>query len=83
MATADLETLADSRAGTLQPESTAPSTPLTATELDDSKEDKLKEELSDSEDVDGMDSKATALMHLLKTSSVCIYQRKLHLISTI
>ncbi|KAJ5351467.1 Helicase C-terminal [Penicillium brevicompactum] len=72
MATADLETLTDSRAGTLQPESTAPSTPLTATELDDSKEDKLKEELSDSEDVEGMDSKATALMHLLKTSSVFV-----------
>jgi ATP-dependent DNA helicase len=30
-------------------------------------------EISDSEDVEEMDSKAKALMHLLKTSSVRIY----------
>lgn len=66
----------DSRAGTTVPESTVASSPLAdATEIEDSKpsnnkDDNPKAELTDSEDVEGMDSKAKALMHLLKTSSV-------------
>ncbi|KAJ9484158.1 hypothetical protein VN97_g9232 [Penicillium thymicola] len=62
----------------MAPESVIPSSPLTdPTEAEDSnsaedKDDKPQEDLADSEDVEGMDSKAKALMHLLKTSSVFV-----------
>lgn len=65
----------DSRAGTMQPESTVPSSPMTsATDADEinppkEEEDHQKEEMTDGEDEE-LDSKAKALMHLLKTSSV-------------
>ncbi|CAG8908002.1 unnamed protein product [Penicillium egyptiacum] len=78
MSTEDTATPTDSRAGTMAPESVVPSSPLTdPTEAEDSKsshdkDDDSKEDLSDSEDVEGMDSKAKALMHLLKTSSVFV-----------
>lgn len=76
MSIEDSATPTDSRAGTMAPESAIPSSPLTdPTEAEDSnsaqdKDDSPKEDLPDSEDVEGMDSKAKALMHLLKTSSV-------------
>lgn len=76
MSTEDAGTPTDSRAGTVAPESTVPSSPLTTpTEAEDSKtsndkDETSKAELTDSEDIEGMDSKARALMHLLKTSSV-------------
>lgn len=76
MSIEDSATPTDSRAGTMAPESVIPSSPLTdPTEAEDSnsaqdKDDNPKEDLPDSEDVEGMDSKAKALMHLLKTSSV-------------
>jgi ATP-dependent DNA helicase len=66
----------DSRAGTMQPESTVPSSPITsATEADDEINPLTKdhgekaEEMTDGEEEE-LDSKAKALMHLLKTSSV-------------
>ncbi|KAJ5950542.1 SNF2-related protein [Penicillium vulpinum] len=68
----------DSRSGTMAPESVIPSSPLTdPSEAEDSKsshdkDDGTQAELADSEDVEGMDSKAKALMHLLKTSSVFV-----------
>ncbi|KAG0154978.1 hypothetical protein PDIDSM_551 [Penicillium digitatum] len=69
----------DSRAGTMAPESVVPSSPPTdPTEADESKsslgkeDDDSKANLTDSEDVEGMDTKAKALMHLLKTSSVFV-----------
>ncbi|KAJ6091304.1 hypothetical protein N7467_003273 [Penicillium canescens] len=67
----------DSRAGTMQPESTVPSSPMTnATDADEinppkEEEDHQKEEMTDGEDEE-LDSKAKALMHLLKTSSVFV-----------
>lgn len=77
MSAEDTSTPTDSRAGTMAPESVVPSSPLTdPTEAEDSKsshdkeDDDSKANLTDSEDVEGMDSKAKALMHLLKTSSV-------------
>ncbi|KGO46627.1 Helicase, C-terminal [Penicillium expansum] len=76
MSAEDTSTPTDSRAGTMAPESVVPSSPLTdPTEAEDSKsshdkeDDDSKANLTDSEDVEGMDSKAKALMHLLKTSS--------------
>ncbi|KAJ5158289.1 SNF2-related protein [Penicillium coprophilum] len=78
MSTEETATPTDSRAGTMAPESVTPSSPLTdPTEVEDSKSsddkaDDAKAELTDSEDVEGMDSKAKALMHLLKTSSVFV-----------
>lgn len=68
----------DSRAGTLQPESTIPSSPMTEltngetkpasdNEGDTSNDGKPKDE---NEDVEGMDAKAKGLMHLLQSSSV-------------
>ncbi|CAG8292784.1 unnamed protein product [Penicillium salamii] len=71
MPTASAGTPTDSRAGTAAAESTAASSPLDSTEPNPPTE-KLKEELSDSEDAEEMDSKANALMHLLKTSSVFV-----------
>ncbi|CAG8095696.1 unnamed protein product [Penicillium salamii] len=71
MPTASAGTPTDSRAGTAAAESTAASSPPDSTELNPPTE-KLKEELSDSEDAVEMDSKANALMHLLKTSSVFV-----------
>ncbi|KGO75223.1 Helicase, C-terminal [Penicillium italicum] len=74
----DTSTPTDSRAGTMAPESVVPSSPLTdPTEAEDSKsshdkDDNSKEDLADSEDAEEMDSKAKALMHLLKTSSVFV-----------
>ena len=76
MSAEDTATPTDSRAGTMAPESVVPSSPLTApTEAEDSrsshdKDDNPKEDSTNLEDVEGMDSKAKALMHLLKTSSV-------------
>ncbi|KZN84021.1 Lymphocyte-specific helicase [Penicillium chrysogenum] len=78
MSAEDTATPTDSRAGTMAPESVVPSSPLTApTEAEDSrsshdKDDNSKADSTDSEDVQGMDSKAKALMHLLKTSSVFV-----------
>lgn len=78
MSIEDSATPTDSRAGTMAPESVIPLSPLTdPTEAEDSnstqdKDDNPKEGLPDSEDVEGMDSKAKALMHLLKTSSVFV-----------
>ncbi|KAI2744279.1 hypothetical protein DTO013E5_907 [Penicillium roqueforti] len=77
MSVEDTATPTDSRAGTTAPESVIPSSPLTdPTEADSKsshdKDDKSKADLTDSEDVEGMDSKAKALMHLLKTSSVFV-----------
>ncbi|CAI7628613.1 unnamed protein product [Penicillium glandicola] len=78
MSVEDTATLTDSRAGTMAPESVMPSSPLTApTEAEDSKSSHDKDEdskadLTDSENIEGMDSKAKALMHLLKTSSVFV-----------
>lgn len=86
----------DSRAGTIQPESTVPSSPMTEPTDQDQKENVEKEQDTDNreivykhtdapkddwagateeaEDTEGMDVKAKALMHLLKTSSVsCSY----------
>lgn len=82
----------DSRAGTIQPESTVPSSPMTEpTDTDakepaemeadaENREDGGKETITpngdseaateDADDTEGMDIKAKALMHLLKTSSV-------------
>jgi len=78
----------DSWAGTLQPGSTGPSSPMTDLTLQDTKiplegtngengengKEKANVEEghpSDSvEDIEGMDTKSKALMHLLKTSSV-------------
>lgn len=83
MSVEDTATPTDSRAGTTAPESVIPSSPLTdPTEADSKsshdKDDKSKADLTDSEDVEGMDSKAKALMHLLKTSSVCpIHPRRI------
>ncbi|CAG8089874.1 unnamed protein product [Penicillium olsonii] len=71
MSPAAAETPTDSRAGTAQAESTAPSSPLTSTDVNTPTEE-LKKEMSDSEDAEDMDSKANALMHLLKTSSVFV-----------
>jgi ATP-dependent DNA helicase len=79
MSTVDTPT--DSSAGTAQPESTVPSSPQTS-DLNAHTEE-LKEEMSDSEDVEGMDSKAKSLMHLLKTSSVSVYFPKLHVNSMV
>jgi ATP-dependent DNA helicase len=78
MSAEDTDTFTDSRAGTIAPESTVPSSPLTnPTEAEDSKssvdkDDHPEAELTDGEDVEEMDSKAKALMHLLKTSSVSV-----------
>ncbi|KAJ5826865.1 SNF2-related protein [Penicillium robsamsonii] len=78
MSAEETATPTDSRAGTMAPESVIPSSPLTdPTEAEDSKssddkDDNSKADLTDSEDVEGMDSKAKALMHLLKTSSVFV-----------
>ncbi|KAJ5480185.1 hypothetical protein N7530_005694 [Penicillium desertorum] len=78
MSAEDTATPTDSRAGTMAPESVVPSSPLTApTEAEDSrsshdKDNNSKADSTDSEDVEGMDSKAKALMHLLKTSSVFV-----------
>lgn len=74
MPTESAGTPTDSRAGTAAAESTAASSPLDSTELNPPTE-KPKEELSDSEDAVEMDSKANALMHLLKTSSVRYHLR--------
>lgn len=58
-------TLADSQGDSLRPESTLPSSPIPDPPGQDVKgEESL-------EDMEGMDTKAKALMHLLKTSSVC------------
>ncbi|KAJ5833826.1 SNF2-related protein [Penicillium riverlandense] len=65
----------DSRAGTHQPESTVPSSPITEDQdmkLPSEKEAGQEHESVDSNDTEGMDSKAKALMHLLKTSSVFV-----------
>ncbi|KAJ5682468.1 hypothetical protein N7462_005633 [Penicillium macrosclerotiorum] len=84
----------DSRAGTTQPESTVPSSPMTELTIqeqqapsekdvdvdrnesdgtehtgDDRKQSNTDQ---DAEDTEGMDTKAKALMHLLKTSSVFV-----------
>ncbi|KAJ5542609.1 SNF2-related protein [Penicillium sp. DV-2018c] len=78
MSTEDTDSLTDSRAGTMAPESTVPSSPLTnPTEAEDSKssideDDGSKTKVPDEEEVEEMDSKAKALMHLLKTSSVFV-----------
>lgn len=77
MSTTGADTPSVSRAGTTQPESTVPSSPLTPAEVNVPTE-QLKEEMSDSEDVEGMDSKAKALMHLLRTSSVSYQLRQIH-----
>lgn len=82
MSTTGADTPSDSRAGTTQPESTVPSSPLTPAEVNVPTE-QLKEEMSDSENVEGMDSKAKALMHLLKTSSVSHHLRQVHRIKII
>lgn len=86
----------DSRAGTIQPESTVPSSPMTEP-LDQDPKETLKKETDlenledrekgkgtvggdstgateDVDDTEGMDTKAKALMHLLKTSSVSCSQ---------
>jgi ATP-dependent DNA helicase len=68
MSAAGNDSPTDSRAGTTQPESTVPSSPVTSAETNDVAAE--MKEISDSEEVDEMDSKAKALMHLLKTSSV-------------
>lgn len=82
----------DSRAGTIQPESTVPSSPMTEPTDQDPKESLEKETdaethkdgeketsapngdttgaTEEADDTEGMDVKAKALMHLLKTSSV-------------
>ncbi|EPS25201.1 hypothetical protein PDE_00133 [Penicillium oxalicum 114-2] len=83
----------DSRAGTTQPESTLPSSPMTDTSAPDTKESaeegsnyddaQAEKPMGESshnfsgttdgaEDTEGMDIKAKALMHLLKTSSVFV-----------
>lgn len=68
----------DSRAGTLQPESTLPSSPMT--ELTNGETKTVSDNEGNSaqahpvttidEDVEGMDNKAKGLMHLLQSSSV-------------
>lgn len=89
MSAEDTATPTDSRAGTMAPESVIPSSPLTdPTEAEGSKsshdtDDKPKEDLTDSEDVEGMDSKAKALMHLLKTSSVRVQFSSSYLITVV
>lgn len=70
MSATENETPTDSRAGTTQPESTLASSPVASTEANDIAAE--AKEIADSEDVEEMDSKAKALMHLLKTSSVRI-----------
>ncbi|KAJ5126995.1 hypothetical protein N7448_007774 [Penicillium atrosanguineum] len=79
-------TSTDSRADTLQPESTVPSSPMTDLTLQDTRlpleetngEDEENKnnggnEPSESvDDIEGMDTKSKALMHLLKTSSVFV-----------
>lgn len=70
-------TPADSQGDSRRPESTLPSSPVVAS-VDQKTEDHDKsvpegnDENADSiEGMEGMDSKAKAMMHLLKTSSVC------------
>lgn len=88
MSTAEsLTTATDSRAGTMQPESTVPSSPMTdpteqETKLPAEGEANGVEGHDDSanviDDTEDMDNNANALMHLLKTSSVspfCFYDR--------
>lgn len=68
----------DSRAGTMQPESTLPSSPMTELTNGETKpmsdnggntgQDQSTEKKD--EDVEGMDTKAKGLMHLLQSSSV-------------
>lgn len=58
-------TPADSQGDSMRPESTLPSSPIP----DPADQDVKREESL--EDMEGMDTKAKALMHLLKTSSVC------------
>ncbi|KAJ6120718.1 hypothetical protein N7523_004998 [Penicillium sp. IBT 18751x] len=78
----------DSRADTLQPESTVPSSPMTDLNIQDTKlpleeindDEEIKMEKANGgnepsgsvEDSEGMDTKSKALMHLLKTSSVFV-----------
>ena len=68
-------TPADSQGGSLRPESTLPSSPPAESVDQETMDHKLTSEgiaeSADSiEDTEGMDTKAKALMHLLKTSSV-------------
>ncbi|KAJ5224813.1 SNF2-related protein [Penicillium citrinum] len=82
MSTAESPTVTptDSRAGTLQPESTIPSSPMTEltngetkpgsdNEGDSSKDGKKGDK---NEDIEGMDAKAKGLMHLLQSSSLFV-----------
>ncbi|KAJ5578280.1 SNF2-related protein [Penicillium hispanicum] len=75
-------TVVDSRAGTLQPESTTvPSSPMTELTIHDPQlpdEKEINDEQTDdqngdsADDIEDMNNKSNALMHLLKTSSVFV-----------
>lgn len=72
------DTPTDSRAGTLQPESTLPSSPMTeltngeTKPVSDNEGNSGQDQSAENkdEDVEGMDTKAKGLMHLLQSSSV-------------